>query len=94
MAGDLNLITGADIMHVRFKGIKKPARRRGCTSCGGRRMSSFEFQREKTIIFPTGARKTFVAGEVYEVAETDGLFLLKQGMMLNGKKENIFELVR
>ena len=80
-------------MHVRFKGIKKQARSSGCTSCGGRRTSTFDFQREKMIIFPTGARKVFVAGEVYEVTEADGLFLLEQGMLFNGKKENIFELV-
>ena len=80
-------------MHIRFKGIKKQARRGGCTSCGGKRMSTFDFQREKMIIFPTGARKMFVAGEVSEVSEVDGLFLLEQGMLLNGKKENIFELV-
>ena len=80
-------------MRVRFKGIKKQARKRGCTSCGGRRTSNFEFQREKAIIFPTGARQLFVAGEVYEVTEADGLFLLEQGMPFNGKKENIFELV-
>ena len=81
-------------MYVRFKGIKKQARRSGCMSCGGRRTSNFEFQREKTIIFPTGARQLFVAGKVYEVTETDGLFLLKQGIMFNGKKEQLFELVK
>ena len=81
------------MMHVRFKGIKKQVKRSGCTGCGKRRASTFDFQREKTIIFPTGARRTFIAGEVYEVTEADGLFLLEQGTSLNNKKERIFELV-
>ena len=81
-------------MHVRFKGIKKSTRRSGCMSCGRRRRSNFDFQREKIMIFPTGARQLFVAGEVYEVTEADGLFLLDQGMMRNGKKEQLFELVK
>ena len=45
------------------------------------------------IYFPTGARKLFVAGKIYEVTDEDGLFLLGQGYDLNGQKVNMFEQV-
>ncbi|MCL1925060.1 MAG: hypothetical protein FWF50_05700 [Defluviitaleaceae bacterium] len=80
-------------MKVKFAGIKKQARKSGCTSCGGKRTSSYSFEREKVIFFPTGAKKLFVAGEIYEVSEEDGLFLLEQGYELNGQKAYMFEQV-
>ena len=81
-------------MRVKFNGIKKQqARRGGCTSCGGRRTSTYAFEREKVIFFPTGVRKLFVAGKTYEVTDEDGLFLLAQGYDLNGQKVYMFEQV-
>jgi len=80
-------------MRIKFNGIKKQARRGGCTSCGRRRTSSYDFEREKVIFFPTGARKLFVAGRVYDVTDEDGLFLLAQGYDQNGQKIYMFEQV-
>ena len=80
-------------MRVKFNGIKKQARRSGCTSCG-RRMSSYTFEREKVIFFPTGARKLFVAGEIYEVSDEDGLFLLEQRYDQQDQKTYMFEQVK
>ena len=79
-------------MRIKFNGIKKQARGRGCNSCRGRRASSYAFEREKTIIFPTGARKLFVAGRIYEVTDEDGLFLL--GLDKNGQNTHMFEQVK
>lgn len=45
------------------------------------------------MIFPTGLRKTFIVGQIYEVAEADGLFLLAQSYELNGVKEKMFTKV-
>ena len=81
-------------MRIKFNGIKKQARRRGCPSCGGRRTSSYAFEREKMIFFPSGAKKLFVAGKIYEVTDEDGLFLLEQGYGLNGQKTYMFEQVK
>ena len=82
------------LMRIKFNGIKKQARKSGCTSCGGRRMSTYAFEREKAIFFPTGARKLFVAGEIYEVSEADGLFLLEQSYNQKGEKTPMFEQVK
>ena len=80
-------------MKIQFLGIKNSSRKSGCSSCSSRRVSSYGFQREKTMIFPTGLRKTFIVGQIYEVAEADGLFLLAQSYELNGVKEKMFTKV-
>ena len=81
-------------MRIKFNGIKKQTQRGGCTSCRGRRTSFYAFEREKMIFFPTGVRKLFVAGRVYEVTDEDGLFLLEQGYDLNGQRVFMFEQVK
>jgi len=81
------------LMRVKFNGIKKQARKSGCSSCG-RRMATYAFEREKVFFFPTGAKQLFVAGEVYEVNDADGLFLLEQGYDQNGQKTYMFEQVK
>ena len=81
-------------MRIKFNGVKKTGKVGGCTSCGRRRISSYAFEREKMIFFPTGAKKLFVAGKIYEVTDEDGLFLLNQGYDLNGQKVYMFEQVK
>lgn len=80
-------------MKVKFLGIKNQARKSGCSSCGSRRVSNYSFQREKRMTLPSGQRKSFVAGTVYEVMEHDGLFLIGQTYNLNGTLSKMFEKV-
>lgn len=45
------------------------------------------------MTLPSGQRKSFVAGTVYEVMEHDGLFLIGQTYNLNGTLSKMFEKV-
>lgn len=63
-------------MRVKFNGEKNVKRTSGCSSCAKRRVSSGTFQREKSITMPSGIRKRFFAGNIYDVVSHDGLFLI------------------
>lgn len=78
-------------MKVQFMGIKQQVTKSGCSSCGSRRVSNHTFQRESRMVLPSGQIKTFYAGEVYEVMENDGRFLLEQTYSLNGSPVKMFK---
>ncbi|MHC5215198.1 hypothetical protein ACYSNR_00915 [Enterococcus sp. LJL128] len=80
-------------MKVEFLGLKQQARKSGCSSCGKRRVSQYNFQREKRMTLPSGRIVTFRAGEKYEVIEHDGLFLIDQVYHLNGVPTRMFKKV-
>ncbi|MBL1226520.1 hypothetical protein [Enterococcus sp. BWR-S5] len=78
-------------MKVQFMGIKQQVMKSGCSSCGSRRVSNHTFQRESRMVLPSGQTKTFYAGEVYDVMENDGHFLVKQTYSLNGSLVEMFK---
>ena len=62
-------------MKVRFKGTTE-TRTGGCSVCGAGHKSKHKFVMVKQYIMPSGMMKTFRAGNVEEVSDTDGEFLL------------------
>lgn len=78
-------------MKIQFLGIKNQVKKSGCSSCGSRQVSKHTFQREARMVLPSGQVKTFYVGEVYNVMEQDGEFLLKQMYSLDGQNVKIFK---
>ena len=79
-------------MKVKFTGVIEK-RSRGCGACGKHHTGN-EFRTSKTYILPSGISKTFVAGRVEEVSETDGAFLLSyQYQTPDGVIRKVFEVV-
>lgn len=78
-------------MKIQFLGIKNQVKKSGCSSCGSRQVSRHTFQRETRMVLPSGQTKTFYAGEVYEVMEQDGHFLMEQTYSLNGQAVKLFK---
>lgn len=78
-------------MEIQFLGIKQQVTKSGCSSCGSRRVSNHTFQRETRMVLPSGQIKTFYAGEMYEVTEKDGRFLLEQTYSVNGSPVRMFK---
>lgn len=78
-------------MKLKFLGLKHQAGKKGCSSCGSRRVSNVSFQREKRMVLPSGRSVYFSAGEIYEVSEEDGLFLIGQIYQVNGRDTRMFE---
>lgn len=62
-------------MKIRFKGTTE-TRTSGCSVCGARHKSTRKFVMVKQYILPSGMMKTFRAGNVEEVSNADGEFLL------------------
>ena len=78
-------------MRLKFNGtMEKKAS--GCPVCGGRR-STFKFTSVRSFYLPSGAMKTFRAGQTYDVTERDGNFLLTYRYVMNGKEQHAFEVV-
>lgn len=78
-------------MKIQFLGIKNQSKKSGCSSCGGKRVSKYTFQREKRMVLPSGQARTFYAGESYDVNDRDGQFLVEQSYNLNGSFVNLFK---
>ncbi|EOH96047.1 hypothetical protein UAW_01904 [Enterococcus haemoperoxidus ATCC BAA-382] len=78
-------------MKIQFLGIKNQVKKSGCSSCGSRQVSKHTFQREARMVLPSGQVKTFYVGEVYNVMEQDGEFLLKQMYSLDGQNVKMFK---
>lgn len=78
-------------MKIQFLGIKNQVKKSGCSSCGSRQVSKHTFQREARMVLPSGQVKTFYVGEVYNVMEQDGEFLLKQMYGLDGQNVKMFK---
>lgn len=78
-------------MKIQFLGIKNQIKKSGCSSCGSRQLSKHTFQREARMVLPSGQTKTFYAGEMYEVMEQDGDFLLGQTYNLEGQAIKMFK---
>ncbi|WP_430602743.1 hypothetical protein IGJ02_000034 [Enterococcus sp. DIV0724b] len=78
-------------MKIQFLGIKNQVEKSGCSSCGSRQVSKHTFQREARMVLPSGQVKTFYVGEVYNVMEQDGEFLLKQMYGLDGQNVKMFK---
>lgn len=62
-------------MKVRFNGMFKSIKS-GCAPCGHKVRSSRAFMTSRTFILPSGITRSFHIGDVYEVSELDGNFLL------------------
>ncbi|MEI5990408.1 hypothetical protein [Enterococcus crotali] len=78
-------------MKIQFLGIKNQVKKSGCSSCGSRQRSKHTFQREARMVLPSGQTKMFYAGEMYEVMERDGDFLLEQTYSLDGQAIKMFK---
>ncbi|MBO0467858.1 hypothetical protein JZO73_09980 [Enterococcus plantarum] len=78
-------------MKIQFLGIKNQVKKSGCSSCGSRKLSNHTFQRETRMVLPSGQTKIFYAGQVYEVMEQDGDFLLMQTYSLDGQAVKMFQ---
>lgn len=78
-------------MKIQFLGIKNQIKKSGCSSCGSRQVSKHMFQREARMVLPSGQTKTFYAGELYDVMEQDGNFLLEQTYSLDGQAVKMFK---
>ncbi|EOL50638.1 hypothetical protein [Enterococcus caccae] len=78
-------------MKIQFLGIKNQVKKSGCSSCGSKQVSKHTFQREARMVLPSGQTKTFYAGEMYEVKEQDGHFLIEQTYSLNGQTVQMFK---
>lgn len=62
-------------MKVRFNGMFRDIKT-GCAPCGHRVQGKRAFMTNRTFILPSGLTMAFRLGEVYEVSELDGNFLL------------------
>lgn len=79
-------------MKIRFNGIIEK-RTKGCPVCGKRTTDS-QFKTMKSYILPSGITKTFRAGRIEEVTETDADFLLSYKYTdPEGKVKPVFEVV-
>lgn len=80
-------------MKVRFNGMFKTIKK-GCAPCGHRVTSGKAFLSTWNPILPSGAIITVHAGEVYEVNDTDGNFLLSYSQEdRDGVRQNWFTRV-
>lgn len=80
-------------MKLRFNGMYAKVRTGGC-HCNGGSSGKVSFQMSRTLILPsTGRDMSFHYGNIYEVAEEDGKFLLqytytdKEGMIFHAFTE-------
>lgn len=64
-------------MKVKFNGMKIEQSTSGCPVCGKNRVRKEGFVSVKSFILPSGITKTFRMGNVYEVNDKDGKFLLQ-----------------
>lgn len=80
-------------MKVVFNGLMENVKSGGCTSCGKAGKSEKRFVSTKSYFLPSGLQKTFVVGEVVEVNERDGNFLLSYVETTSGGQRKIFEKV-
>lgn len=80
-------------MKIKFNGMFQRGAGKGCPVCG-HRTHDVEFQTIKTYILPSGMTKTFRAGRIEEVADSDGDFLLSYRYLdKEGKEKPVFEVV-
>lgn len=78
-------------MKIKYMGVIEK-RSKGCGVCG-KRHTDPEFRAFKTYILPSGITKTFFAGRVEEVSDSDGAFLLSyQYQTPNGEVKKVFEV--
>lgn len=63
-------------MRVVFNGLIETKTSGGCTSCGRAAKSTKRLTTTKTYFLPSGNEKTFIVGEVVDVSDKDGEFLL------------------
>lgn len=78
-------------MKIIFNGIIEK-RKKGCGVCGKRHTDS-SFQVSKTYILPSGVTRTFRAGQVTEVSDSDGEFLLEYKYLTpQGEVKPVFEV--
>lgn len=79
-------------MKIKYMGVIEK-RSKGCGVCG-KHHTDREFRTSKTYILPSGMTKTFFAGRVEEVSDSDGAFLLSyQYQTQNGEVKKVFEVV-
>lgn len=75
-------------MKIVFNGIIE-THTSGCGVCG-KRKSHNSFVTTKTYILPSGVSRTFRAGQVQEVSERDGRFLLSYSFKDENGTRNAF----
>lgn len=79
-------------MKIVFNGIIEKARK-GCSACGRRRTEN-QFMMSKTYILPSGRSQTFRVGQVVDVSDKDGNFLLQYKYRSpDGEVKQVFEVV-
>ena len=79
-------------MKLKFTGVIEK-RSGGCGACG-KKHTDRVMKTSKTYILPSGITKTFIAGRVEEVSDTDAAFLLLyQYETPEGEIKEVFEVV-
>lgn len=82
-------------MKIKFNGILEKRESGGCGACGKKAKGNAVFVTTRTYILPSGIVTDFRTGEVYEVSDTDGEFLLSyNGPDANGQSRYVFEEVK
>lgn len=80
-------------MKVKFNGMYQSIKK-GCAPCGHRVKTDRTFVMQKSFILPSGMTKHFHVGEIYEVSEVDGNFLLSYSQVdKNGLRQDSFTRV-
>lgn len=81
-------------MRIKFNGVLEK-KNGGCSACGKKSKSSYGFTNSKLYHMASGRSQVFRTGEVYEVSDIDGNFLLQYNDMpdANGLSRKIFEVV-
>ncbi len=71
-------------MIVRFLGMYKNGKSKGCAKCGTKRRVSGNMERSVTIMFPQGGSKKFLMGNKYTVTDQQGDYLKQWHYYYNG----------
>lgn len=82
-------------MKVKFNGVLEHRESGGCGACGKKSKGGAVFVSTRTYILPSGTVTDFRLGEVYELSDLDGQFLLSySGPDANGQNRAVFEEVK
>lgn len=79
-------------MKIRFLGKLSSKTTAGCSSCGHSGRSYPVMLQSKKVAMPSGRIQFWQRGQVIEVADYDGLYLLDLMYNANGKPVNMFEV--
>lgn len=79
-------------MKVRFLGKLSNKNSAGCSSCGHATKSYSVLVKTKKVAMPSGRIQFWQKGQVINVSDSDGLYLLDLMYSANGRLHNMFEV--